>query len=66
MNNHLLSGARLKLKGFVKETWAKLTDDQTTRLEGQVDQQVGDLATRCGRALQNAEAPACAEGNEEC
>jgi uncharacterized protein YjbJ (UPF0337 family) len=55
MNKDILQGKRRELKGLLKERWAKLTDDDLDRIEGQAERLVGLLQQRYGYAKEKAE-----------
>lgn len=44
----ILSGMWKQLRGNVKQTWGKLTDDDLAQIDGQRDQLVGKLQERYG------------------
>lgn len=48
MNNDILRGQWTALKGKVKETFGKLTDDDLMQMEGSTDRIVGVLQERYG------------------
>jgi uncharacterized protein YjbJ (UPF0337 family) len=47
-SHHILAGRWKQLKGEAKRTWAKLTDDDWDRAEGNRDKLVGALQERYG------------------
>ena len=49
MNKQTMEGDWLQLKGKVRETWGKLTDDDVDVIAGQRDQLVGKLQERYGK-----------------
>ncbi len=57
MNSDILSGMWKQLKGNVKQTWGKLTDDDLTQIDGNKDKLIGTLQERYGwdRAKANEE-----------
>jgi uncharacterized protein YjbJ (UPF0337 family) len=48
MNEDILSGNWKQLKGNVKKTWGKLTDDDLTAIGGQRDLLAGKIQERYG------------------
>ncbi len=46
----VMQGKWKQLRGKVKETWGKLTDDDLDRIEGRSDQLIGLLQERYGYA----------------
>jgi uncharacterized protein YjbJ (UPF0337 family) len=54
MDKEILQGKRRELKGFIKEQWGKLTDDDLDRIEGQAERLVGLLQQRYGYAKEKA------------
>ncbi len=44
----ILSGMWKQLRGNVKQTWGKLTDDDVAQIDGQRDKLVGKLQERYG------------------
>lgn len=55
MNEDILRGKWLKMRGQVKEWWGLLTDDDLDRIDGNVDQLAGALQERYGYAREEAE-----------
>lgn len=55
MNKDQLEGNWMNLKGKVRETWGKLTDDDFDRIAGKRDQLVGAIQRRYGIAKEEAE-----------
>ena len=55
MNKDQAAGQWKQLKGKVKEQWGKLTDDDLTVLEGDLDQLTGRVQERYGVAKEEAE-----------
>ena len=56
MNTDVLRGNWKQLRGRVKETWGKITDDDLDRIEGKTDRLLGVLQERYGYARDKAEA----------
>ena len=56
MNQDILQGKWKELKGRVKETWGKLTDDDLDKIDGHSDRLIGVLQQRYGYARDKAEA----------
>jgi uncharacterized protein YjbJ (UPF0337 family) len=55
MNADVFSGKWKQAKGQVKEWWGKVTDDDVTRIDGNLDKMVGTLQERYGYARDRAE-----------
>lgn len=55
MNRDIFEGNWKQLKGKVKETWGKLTDDDLDMINGRRDQLVGRIQERYGVAREAAE-----------
>ena len=55
MNRDTIEGQWTQVKGKVKQQWAKLTDDDLTRIEGRRDVLVGKIQERYGIAQDEAE-----------
>lgn len=55
MNKEQADGKVTQLKGKIKETWGKLTDNDITLLDGQRDQFLGKLKEHYGLAKEDAE-----------
>lgn len=53
MNTDILEGNWETLKGRVRETWGKLTDDDLTTIAGQRDQLLGKIQARYGRSKED-------------
>lgn len=56
MNNEQIAGKFEQLKGEIKKTWGKLTDDEVMLYNGKQDQFFGKLKERYGLAKEAAEA----------
>ena len=54
MNNDILKGKWMQLKGKVKTQWGKLTDDDVEQINGASDQLVGRIQERYGMAKDEA------------
>ena len=54
MNDDVLKGKWLQLKGQIKQQWGKLTDDDLDQVAGQRDQLVGKIQERYGLAKDEA------------
>jgi uncharacterized protein YjbJ (UPF0337 family) len=54
MNKDIVEGKWKELKGRMKETWGKLTDDDLERAKGKADQVIGLLQQRYGYAQDQA------------
>lgn len=55
MNKEQVQGKAEQLKGAIKKTWAKLTDDDILLIDGQRDQFLGKLKEHYGLAKEDAE-----------
>jgi len=55
MNRDTIEGQWTQVKGKVKQQWAKLTDDDVTRIEGRRDVLIGRIQERYGIAEDEAE-----------
>lgn len=55
MNENIFEGRWKQLKGDMKRTWGKLTDDDLDRAEGNRDKLVGSLQERYGWERNQAE-----------
>jgi uncharacterized protein YjbJ (UPF0337 family)/ElaB/YqjD/DUF883 family membrane-anchored ribosome-binding protein len=54
MNIQIAKGAMKELKGELKHTWAKLTDDDLSYLDGSVDQIIGKVQKAYGYSKEKA------------
>ena len=54
MNDDILEGNWKQIKGQVKETWGRLTDDEMQQIEGHRDRLVGILQEKYGYTQQEA------------
>lgn len=55
MNKDTFQGRWHEIKGQVKNTWGKLTDDDLTQIDGRREELLGTLQRRYGYARENAE-----------
>ena len=55
MNEDILKGKWREIKGEVKATWGKITDDDMMMLEGKADKLVGVLQQKYGYTKEKAE-----------
>ena len=55
MNMDQIKGQWLQMKGAAKTEWGKLTDDELTQVEGNVDRLVGLVQERYGYAKERAQ-----------
>ena len=55
MNEDVLKGQWLQLKGKVREKWGKLTNDDLDQIQGRAQQLVGKIQERYGVARAEAE-----------
>lgn len=56
MDNHVIKGKWLQIKGEAKKQWGKLTDDDLDIIDGEKDKLVGKLQERYGHSKDEAEA----------
>ncbi|MCB0347583.1 MAG: CsbD family protein [Bdellovibrionales bacterium] len=54
MNEQIFKGNWKQVKGKVKETWGKLTDDEIDTIAGNFDQLVGKVQEKYGYKLDEA------------
>lgn len=54
MNSDIVQGSMKELKGKIKHTWGKLTDDDINSLEGGVDQFIGKVQKTYGFTKERA------------
>ena len=55
MNTDILKGKWKQLKGSIKQTWGKLTDDDVEQIDGSYDKLVGKIQERYGHSKDQAE-----------
>jgi len=55
MDANFLKGKWKEIKGGVKETWGKLTDDEVTEIEGSEQKLLGLIQQRYGYTKEKAE-----------
>ena len=55
MNEDMLKGQWMQLKGKVREKWGKLTSDDLDVIQGRADQLIGRVQERYGIARDEAE-----------
>lgn len=55
MNKEMFKGHWNEYKGKVKQTWAKLTDDDILKIEGKADELCGLIQKRYGVTKEQAE-----------
>jgi uncharacterized protein YjbJ (UPF0337 family) len=55
MNQDVLKGKWMQLKGEIKRQWGKLTDDDLDQIEGSSEKLVGKLQERYGYAREKAQ-----------
>ncbi len=53
MNNQIIEGNWMQLKGKVREQWGKLTDDDMDVIAGKRDQLIGKLKERYGKTSES-------------
>ena len=61
MNEDILKGQWKQLKGSIKTTWGKLTDDDVEKIDGNYVKLVGKLQERYGHSREQAEKEAKAK-----
>ena len=54
-NRDVLAGNWKQMRGKVKQTWGKLTDNDLTRIEGRFDELAGLVQERYGYTREKAE-----------
>jgi uncharacterized protein YjbJ (UPF0337 family) len=55
MNKDILEGKWTQLRGSIRETWGKLTDDDLDRIAGKWDKLVGSIQEKYGYTREEAE-----------
>jgi uncharacterized protein YjbJ (UPF0337 family) len=55
MNEDIMKGKWKEIKGGIKETWGKLTDDDLTQIEGKQEKLLGLLQQRYDYSKEKAE-----------
>jgi uncharacterized protein YjbJ (UPF0337 family) len=55
MNWNQIEGNWMKVKGLVRQNWAKLTDDDIARINGKREELLGRLQERYGYVKERAE-----------
>jgi uncharacterized protein YjbJ (UPF0337 family) len=55
MNSDILEGNWKQIRGRIKSTWGRLTDDELDEINGHMDQLIGKLQVRYGYTRMNAE-----------
>lgn len=55
MNMDQMKGKWTQMKGSVKTQWGKLTDDEVTQVDGNIDKLVGLVQERYGYAKERAQ-----------
>ena len=55
MNNDVLKGKWMQMKGEVRRQWGKLTDDDVAQIEGSSEKLIGKLQERYGYARDQAQ-----------
>jgi uncharacterized protein YjbJ (UPF0337 family) len=55
MNNDVLRGKWMQLKGEVRSRWGKLTDDDITEIQGEAEKLIGKLQQRYGYKREQAQ-----------
>jgi uncharacterized protein YjbJ (UPF0337 family) len=54
MNEDILKGKWVQLKGTIREKWGKLTNDDVDQIEGRAEQLIGKIQERYGIAREEA------------
>ena len=55
MNKQTIEGNWMQIKGNVRETWGKLTDDDVVVIAGKREQLIGRIKERYGKTVEAAE-----------
>ncbi len=55
MNTHTIEGNWMQIKGQVRETWGKLTDDDVDVIAGKRDQLIGKIKERYGKSVDDVD-----------
>jgi uncharacterized protein YjbJ (UPF0337 family) len=55
MNNEILKGKWMQLRGEVRTRWGKLTDDDVAQIHGEAEKLIGKLQERYGYKRDQAE-----------
>jgi uncharacterized protein YjbJ (UPF0337 family) len=55
MNSDVLKGRWTQLRGEIRSRWGKLTDDDLTQIQGEVEKMIGKLQERYGYKREQAE-----------
>ena len=55
MNPEILKGKWHQVRGEIRKRWGKLTDDDMTQIEGQLEKMIGKLQERYGVKREEAE-----------
>jgi uncharacterized protein YjbJ (UPF0337 family) len=55
MNSDMFKGKWLQIRGAIKERWGDLTDDDLTRIDGNMDRLAGVLQERYGYTRERAQ-----------
>ena len=55
MNSDTISGNWEELKGKIKATWGKITDDDLTVIQGKTQEMIGKIQTAYGYSRERAE-----------
>jgi len=56
MNEDILKGRWMQLKGKIRERWGKLTDDDVAQVQGNGERLLGKIREHYGRTREQAEA----------
>ena len=55
MNADILKGKWTQIKGSIRTRWGKLTDDDVTQIQGNIEKMIGKLQERYGYNREQAE-----------
>jgi len=55
MNADILKGKWTQIKGGIRTRWGKLTDDDVTQIQGNIEKMIGKLQERYGYNREQAE-----------
>lgn len=56
MNEDVLKGRWMQIKGKIRERWGKLTDDDVAQVQGSGERLLGKIREHYGRTREQAEA----------
>jgi uncharacterized protein YjbJ (UPF0337 family) len=55
VNNEILKGKWIQVKGDIRKWWGKFTDDDVNQIQGDVEKFIGKLQERYGYGREQAE-----------